>query len=46
MRLPIHRLQCGGVQVRVALGGAEPRMPQQLLDATQVSAPLQQVRGE
>jgi len=46
MRLAVDRLQLSRVEVCVALGGIEPRMAQQFLNAAQIGAPLQQVRGE
>src|SRR6478736_10162086 len=44
MGLTVNVQQIGGIHVGVALGGAEPRVPEQLLDASQVSAALEQVR--
>ena len=46
MGLPVGIDQLGGVDVRVALRRAEPRVAQQLLDDAQVSAALEQVRRE
>jgi len=44
--LPVHLEQLRGVHVRVALGCAEPRVAEQLLNRAQVGAALQQVRRE
>ena len=44
--LPVHLEQLRGVDMRVALRGAEARMAEQFLDRPQVGAALQQMRGE
>ena len=46
MRLPVHVDQLGGVDVRVALGRAQPGMTQQLLNRPQVGAVGEQMRRE
>ena len=44
MGLAVNVQQIGGIHVGVALGSAEPRVPEHLLDASQVGAALEQVR--
>ena len=46
MRFAIHVDQLRGVDVRVALRGAQPRVAEQLLDRAQVGAALQQMGRE
>ena len=46
MRLPIDLEQLRGVDVRVALRGAEARVAEQFLDRSQVGAALKQMGGE
>src|SRR5690348_14215712 len=46
MRLRIGAEQGRGVDLRIALGGAERGVPEEFLDGAQVGAGAQQVRGE
>src|ERR1019366_7769353 len=46
MRFLIHLEQLRGVHMRVALGGAEARVAEQLLDGAQVGAALEEMRRE
>ena len=46
MGLLVEREQLGGVNVRIALCGAEPRVPQEFLDGAQVGTALQEMCGE
>ena len=46
MRLSVNLYQVRGVDVGVALCGAELRVAEQFLDAAHIRAALQQVRGK
>ena len=46
MRGPVDLEKAPNVEVRVSLGGAEPRVAKQFLDGSEVRAGLQQMRRE